>query len=60
VKIFSHIPEPDSDIDVIKLNIQEDYVYMVVVIPTRTAVADVVRFIKTQSVKKIKEKFPFI
>jgi putative transposase len=59
-KILSHIPELDPDIEVVKLNIQEDHVHMVVVIPPRIAVADAIQFIKTQSAKKLKAKFPFI
>ena len=59
-KILSPIPELDPDIEVVKLNVQEDHVHMVVVIPPRIAVADAVRFIKTQSAKKLIEKFPFM
>ena len=33
---------------------------MVVVMPPRIAVADAIQFIKTQSAKKLKVKFPFI
>jgi len=59
-KILSHIPKLYPDIEVVKLNIQEDHVHMVVVIPPRIAVADAIQYIKTQSAKKLKAKFPFI
>ena len=59
-KILSHIPELYSDIEVVKLNVQEDHVHMVVVIPPRIAVADAIQYIKTQSAKKLKAKFPFM
>jgi putative transposase len=59
-KILSHIPELDPDIEVVKLNIQEGHVHMVVVIPPRIAVTDAIRFIKIQSAKKLKAKFPFM
>ena len=59
-KILSHIPELDPDIEVIKLSVQLDHVHMVIVIPSRIAVADVVQFIKSQSAKKLKAKFPFL
>jgi len=59
-KILSHIPELDPDIEVIKLSVQIDHVHMVIVIPPRIAVADVVQFIKSQSAKKLKAKFPFL
>ena len=40
--------------------LEEDHVHMVVVIPPRIAVADAIQFIKTQSAKKLKAKFPFM
>jgi len=33
---------------------------MVVVIPPRIAVSDAIQYIKTQSAKKLKAKFPFM
>jgi putative transposase len=59
-KVLPSIPERDPDIEVIKCNVQEDPVHMVIVIPPRIAVAQVVQFIKTQSAKKRKAKFPFL
>jgi len=59
-KILSHIPELYPDIEVVKLNLQEDHVHMVVVIPPRIAAADAIQYIKTQSAKKLKAKFPFM
>ena len=59
-KTLSHIPELDPDIEVIKLSIQIDHVHMVIVVPPRIAVAEVVQFIKSQSAKKLKAKFPFL
>jgi len=55
-----HIPELYPDIEVVKLNVHEDHVHMVVVIPPRIAVAEAIQYIKTQSVKKLKAKFPFM
>jgi len=55
-----HIPELYPDIEVVKLNVQEDHVHMVVVIPPRIAVADAIQFIKTQSARKLKAKLPFM
>jgi len=58
--MLSHIPEFYPDIEVVKLNAQEDHIHMVVVIPPRIAVADAIRFIKKQSAEKLKAKFPFM
>ena len=59
-KVLAHIPELAPDIEVMKLNVQDDHVHMVIVIPPRVAVAGVVQFIKTRSAKMLKEKFPFL
>jgi len=59
-KLLSHIPELDPDIEVLKLNVQEDHVHMVVVIPPKYAVAHVVQYIKAHSAKALKAKFPFL
>ena len=59
-KLLAHLPDLTPDIEVIKLNVQEDHVHMVVVIPPRIAVAEVVSFLKTQSAKMLKAKFPFL
>ena len=59
-KLLSHIPELDPDIEVVKINVQEDHVHMVVVIPPKYAVARVVQYIKSQSAKGLKAKFPFL
>jgi len=59
-KLLSHIPGLNPDIEVVKLNVQEDHVHMVVVIPPKYAVAPVVQYIKSQSAKALKAKFPFL
>ena len=59
-KVLSHIPELDPDIEVVKLNVQGDHVHMVVVIPPKYVVARVVQYIKSQSAKAFKTKFPFL
>ena len=58
--LLSHIPEPDPDIEVVKLNVHVDHVHMVVVIPPKYAVARVVQYIKSRSAKALKAKFPFL
>ena len=50
----------DPDIEVLKINVQLDHVHMVIVIPPRVSVAEVVQFIKSQSGHKLKLKFPFL
>jgi len=53
-EVLSHIQGLDPDIEVIKLNVQEDHAHMVVVVPPRIAVADMVQDIKAQSAKMLR------
>ena len=59
-KLLYHVPELNPDIEVVKLNVQEDHVHMVTVIPPKYAVAQVVQYIKSGLAKALKAKFPFL
>lgn len=59
-KLLAHLPDLDSDIEVVKVNVRLDHVHLVVVIPPRAAVADVVQFMKSRSAKTLKAKFAFL
>jgi putative transposase len=50
----------DGDIEVIKINAQPDHVHLVVVIPPRVSVAEVVQYMKSQTGSLLKAKFPFL
>lgn len=59
-KLLPHIEGLEEDIEVIRVNVQLDHIHMVIVIPPRVSVADVVGYMKSQSGKKLKAKFPFL
>jgi len=59
-KVLTHLADLEPDIEVIKVNVLIDHVHLVIVIPPRFAVAKVVSFIKSQSAKALKTKFPFL
>jgi len=50
----------DDDIEVIKVNVQIDHVHIVTIIPPRLSVASAVQYMKSQSAKKMRERFEFI
>ena len=50
----------DGDIEVIKVNAQPDHIHLVIVIPPRVSVAQVVQYIKSQTGSQMKAKFPFL
>jgi len=58
--LLLHVPELNPDIEVIKVNIQEDHVHMVAVIPPKYAIARIVQYIKSRSSRALKAKFPFL
>ena len=59
-KLLKDLDGLDPDIEVLKVNIPLDHVHMVIVIPPRVSVADAIQFIKSQSGKLLKAKFPFL
>jgi putative transposase len=59
-KLLTNLAGLEPDIEVVKLNAQVDHIHLVTIIPPRFAVAQVVSFIKTQSAKALKTKFPFL
>ena len=59
-KLIGHLEGLDPDIEVIKVNAPLDHVHMVIVIPPRVSVASVIQFIKSQSGKLLKARFPFL
>jgi putative transposase len=50
----------ESDIEVLKANVQPDHVHMVIIIPPRLAVASVIQFMKSQSAKRIRKRFAYL
>src|SRR4030065_1190261 len=58
-KLFLNMDGLDEDIEVRKVNVQEDHVHIVIVIPPRVSVANVVKYMKSSSEIKLKEKFEF-
>jgi len=59
-KLFKNIDGIDEDIEVRKVNVQIDHVHIVMVIPPRVSVASVIKYMKSMSGKKLKEKFEFM
>ena len=59
-KLLKDLDGLDPDIEVLKVNVPLDHVHMVIVIPPRVSVADTIQFMKSQSGKLLKAKFPFL
>ena len=59
-KLLKGLDGLEPDIEVLMVNVPLDHVHMVIVIPPRVSVADTIQFIKSQSGKLLKAKFPFL
>ena len=55
-----NLEELDGDIEVIKVNVQADHVHLVTIIPPRLSVASAIQYMKSQSAKKLCERFEFV
>src|SRR3989344_695441 len=59
IEIISWVyPSPQSQ--VLKVNAPLDHIHLVIVIPPRVSVADTVQFLKSQTGKLLKARFPFL
>jgi len=56
-KLFINMGGPGQDVEVKKVNVLADHVPMVVLIPPRVSVVKAVKYMKSSSGKKLKEKF---
>ena len=59
-RLLSNMDELDEDIEVRKVNVLDDHVHIVIVIPPRVSVANVIKYMKSVSGAKLKEKFEFM
>ena len=55
-KLLKELEGLQEDIEVRKVKVQEDHVHIVAVVPARVSVGRVVKFMKSASGKKLKEK----
>lgn len=59
-KVLKQLNGLESDIEVLRANVQPDHVHMVIIIPPRLTVASVVQFIKSQSAIRLRKRFAFL
>ena len=59
-QMLANLEGIDEDIEVISVAVRVDHVHLVIVIPPRVSVAAVVKYMKSQTGRKLKEKFDFM
>ncbi|KAB2835566.1 MAG: IS200/IS605 family transposase [Caedimonadaceae bacterium] len=55
-EVKDHYPE----IDILKINHDKDHIHILVIIPPKFSVGQVVRIIKSNTSRELKKKFPFL
>ena len=59
-KVLENLQGLHGDIEVKKVNVQPDHVHLIIVIPPRVSVADVVKYMKSRTGKILNERFGHI
>lgn len=48
------------ELDILEINHDDDHIHMLIVIPPKMSVGQVVRILKSNTSKRLKDKFPFL
>jgi len=59
-KVLMKLEGLEDDIEVLRVNVQEDHVHLVIIIPPRFSVAKVVQYMKSLTGRLLNEKFEFM
>ncbi|MBU1907191.1 IS200/IS605 family transposase [Patescibacteria group bacterium] len=58
--VFKNISQSNPDLEILEMNTDEDHIHLLMVIPPKYAVSDIVRLLKANSARIMKNKFPFL
>ena len=58
--MIRNVENLESDIEVLKVNVQIDHVHLIMIVPPRLSLADVMQFMKSRTGKKLWERFEYI
>lgn len=57
---LKEVKEYYPELDILEINHDVDHIHILIVIPPKMSVGQVVRILKSNTSKKLKEKFPFL
>lgn len=60
VSLLRAIEKQSPDIEILEMKTDQDHIHLLVVIPPKRAVSDIVRILKSNSSRFMKRKFPFL
>ena len=58
--VLKGITKQYPDIEILEMNTDQDHIHLLVIIPPKYSIADVVRVLKTNTSKAMRKKFPLI
>ena len=59
-KLIKNLENLDNDIEVLRVNVQIDHVHLVMIVPPRLSISEVIQFMKSRTGKKLWERFEYI
>lgn len=57
---MKNISKTNPDLEILTMNTDEDHIHLLMIIPPKYAISDIVRLLKTNSARAMKRKFPFL
>ena len=58
--VLNGIAKQYPDLEILEMNTDQDHIHLLMIIPPKYAIADVVRILKTNTARTMRKKFPFI
>jgi len=58
--VLRNVSRQYPDLDILEMNTDEDHIHILIIIPPKYAISDIVRLLKSNSSRAMKRKFPFL
>ena len=58
--VLNNISKTHPDLEILEMNTDEDHIHLLMIIPPKYSVTDIVRLLKTNSSRAMKIRFPFL
>ena len=58
--VLRNIAKQYPELEILEMNTDKDHIHLLMIIPPKIAVSDVVRILKTNASRALRKKFPFI
>ena len=58
--VLRNIEKQYPDLEILEMNTDKDHIHLLIIIPPKYSVADIVRLLKTNSARAMRKKFSFL